>query len=174
MPTETLNRLFLDKLFIIPPYQRDYAWTERNIDELLEDLSEAIEGRTTHYIGAFVFSKSETEIKYKVVDGQQRLTTLTMLISVLTRALPVEEIALRGFFTALFLKTIDSREWKLTLSGQNQDFFIDLLQDNNPPPTTPAQKKLVAAYNLLKHCDPTMREKWCRRFSRMVECDIKI
>jgi Protein of unknown function DUF262 len=103
MPTETLEKFFLGKLFAVPPFQRDYAWTERNVDDLLEDVAEAIDSNSAHYIGTFVLSKAGNDARYRVVDGQQRLTTLTMLISVLARELPTQQAAPRDFLTPLFL-----------------------------------------------------------------------
>jgi uncharacterized protein with ParB-like and HNH nuclease domain len=80
MPTETLQKFFTDKNFMIPEFQRDYAWDSSNIDELFDDISEALETSTEHYIGTFILSKGGKDGLYKVVDGQQRLTTLTMML----------------------------------------------------------------------------------------------
>ena len=148
MPTEALKNFFLGKLFAIPPFQRDYAWTERNVDDLLEDLAEAIESKSGHYIGTFVLSKGASDARHKIVDGQQRLTTLTMLISVLTRELSARHAALRDFLTPIFLREIDG-EWKLLLLGQSHEFFLDLIQDKNPSPATPGQKRLKRAYHYI-------------------------
>jgi hypothetical protein len=149
MPTETLEKFFLGKLFAVPPYQRDYAWIKRNVDEFFEDLAEAIDSNNAHYIGTFVLSKGNNDARYKVVDGQQRLTTLTMLISVLTRELSTQQAALRDFLTPLFLREIDGA-WKLLLLGQNHEFFHNLIQDKNPEPSTPGQERLKDAYNWIK------------------------
>ena len=83
----TLEVFFTGKFFRIPSYQRDYAWDTGNVDDLLDDIIEAIETITTHYIGTFILSKTSHPSVYNVVDGQQRLTTLIMLFNVAIREL---------------------------------------------------------------------------------------
>ena len=57
MSTKTNEQFFSGKSLEIPPYQRDYAWKTANIDDLFEDISEAMEmGRTTSMILP-IFSK---------------------------------------------------------------------------------------------------------------------
>lgn len=66
-----------DKTFCIPLYQRAYAWEDRQIEQLIEDISDAEDG-TTYYLGSLVVAdKGEY---YEVIDGQQRLTTLLLLL----------------------------------------------------------------------------------------------
>ncbi len=48
---------FTQNYFAIPKYQRDYAWKQSNIDDLFEDLQEAIDTDTGHYIGTFILSR---------------------------------------------------------------------------------------------------------------------
>lgn len=68
-----------EKRFRIPLYQRSYAWGEREIDQLLEDLWMAFKSnRKNYYLGTLVVMQREGNI-LEVVDGQQRLTTLTLL-----------------------------------------------------------------------------------------------
>ena len=65
--------------FRIPLYQRSYAWGEREIDQLLEDLWLAFTSkRKNYYLGTLVVMQREGNV-LEVVDGQQRLTTLTLL-----------------------------------------------------------------------------------------------
>lgn len=68
--------------FIIPDYQREYDWDESEINELLEDL-EDIKADENYFIGHMVFEGKFTGNEFKVVDGQQRITTLTIMLSVI-------------------------------------------------------------------------------------------
>lgn len=72
-------------LFEIPLYQRPYSWTTEHVDELLDDLFDAMkrDPETPYFIGSIVLIKDEDNSLSQVVDGQQRLTTLTMLLCVL-------------------------------------------------------------------------------------------
>ncbi|GAA6164089.1 DUF262 domain-containing protein [Pelagimonas sp. KU-00592-HH] len=82
--------------FEIPAYQRPYSWTKKEAGELLEDVIEAMnEGRDQYFLGSLVLVKTPGEKLAQVVDGQQRLTTLTILFSVL-RDLMAEDQAISG------------------------------------------------------------------------------
>lgn len=66
----------------MPPYQRSYSWENSEAEALLTDLRDASESSENHFIGAIVLVK-ESSGRFLIVDGQQRLTTLTILLSVL-------------------------------------------------------------------------------------------
>jgi hypothetical protein len=78
--------------FQIPDYQRPYAWTEEQAEELFNDLMSAMQdarsnGATSQYfLGSIVLIKNDRDPKSMVVDGQQRLTTLTILFAALRAA----------------------------------------------------------------------------------------
>jgi uncharacterized protein with ParB-like and HNH nuclease domain len=72
-----------EQQFQIPPYQRPYSWTTEQVDDLWEDLLE--NASTGHFLGSLVLS-TEHEFRPLVIDGQQRLTTLMILMSVLRDA----------------------------------------------------------------------------------------
>jgi hypothetical protein len=65
----------------MPPYQRSYSWESNEAQALLSDLQDVSESQEKHFIGAIVLVKEAG--RYLIVDGQQRLTTLTILLSVL-------------------------------------------------------------------------------------------
>jgi len=74
------NIFDLDGEYVIPLYQRAFAWEEKQLFQLVEDLNDIPAGGR-YYIGSLVVSKSDN--KYEVVDGQQRLTSLFLLLSCL-------------------------------------------------------------------------------------------
>ena len=69
-------------LFLIPLYQRKYAWKRKHCERLFADLLKVkSEGRQSHFFGSIVTIKaSETEDDLLVIDGQQRITTISLLI----------------------------------------------------------------------------------------------
>ena len=80
-----LNAIFNDAyLFEIPVFQRPYAWTTEQVDDLLDDLLYAMRRNDDepYFLGSVVLIKGD-DAKSQVVDGQQRLTTLTMLLCIL-------------------------------------------------------------------------------------------
>lgn len=81
-----------DVQFVIPIYQRNYDWTITECRELLKDIFQvADEGRVSHFIGSIVFihdgvySTSNEVKELVIIDGQQRLTTINILIAALYR-----------------------------------------------------------------------------------------
>lgn len=78
------GRIFGDEYaFEIPVYQRPYAWEVEQVRDLLTDLGDAMDGDGVYFLGSIVLIKAPGVPQSKVVDGQQRLTTLTILLSVL-------------------------------------------------------------------------------------------
>jgi Protein of unknown function DUF262/Protein of unknown function (DUF1524) len=71
--------------FKIPTYQRPYAWEKEQALQLLDDLEEALErpGDDPYFLGSIVLVKNQESPGSDVIDGQQRLTTLTILLAVL-------------------------------------------------------------------------------------------
>ena len=81
-----IAKAFRDCNYIIPNYQREYVWTYKEVRQLLEDIDEQItEGASRQYfIGTVLVSSIEGEEKqFAVIDGQQRLTTLYLLLCAL-------------------------------------------------------------------------------------------
>lgn len=80
-----------EKWYRVPEYQRPYVWGKDQIAELLQDLNDAMgrDENTQYFLGSMVLQKKSSEkgntqyIEYDVLDGQQRLTTLFLLIAVI-------------------------------------------------------------------------------------------
>lgn len=72
-----------DKRFVIPVYQRKYDWKYDNCRQLYEDLKKiVVDGRESHFFGSIVSAvvPKGSKIEYHIIDGQQRLTTITLLL----------------------------------------------------------------------------------------------
>ncbi len=82
-----LNKIFSSDFdYSIPAYQRPYAWTTEHAGVLLSDLFEFFdkEKEDSYFLGSIVLVKEESKPHAEVIDGQQRLTTLTILLAALT------------------------------------------------------------------------------------------
>lgn len=83
----TVKELLTEGKYVIPIYQRNYDWGEREALQLLEDISDYAKNNNSqnYYIGsAVVFVRNiNGESYFEIIDGQQRLTTLTILVSLL-------------------------------------------------------------------------------------------
>lgn len=77
---ENSNIFDTDMEYIIPLYQRAYAWEDKQLTQLIEDINDVAED-ANYYIGSLIVSKQFG--RYEVVDGQQRLTSLYLLLNCL-------------------------------------------------------------------------------------------
>lgn len=113
-----------DKLFKIPQYQRNYSWETEQREDLWSDLIEAIEMDRDHYIGAFLLNNDEEDGQevQKIIDGQQRMTTLIILLFELQRQFKKEGDETRARkITGEYIANYGDQ--KLELLGNDQVFF---------------------------------------------------
>ena len=75
------------KSYEIPVYQRAYSWEEINWKIFLEDIIEQLNGNNHYFYGNILLEKIKKDKNYEIIDGQQRLTTLTIFIRVLLNIL---------------------------------------------------------------------------------------
>lgn len=86
-----------DKRYVIPVYQRKYDWKNDNCRQLYEDLKKIVrDNRQSHFFGSIVSSVEPcgSKIEYHIIDGQQRLTTVSLLL------LAIRNLILKGSITA--------------------------------------------------------------------------
>lgn len=130
--------LYANINYIIPRYQRKYVWAEKNWNDMIEDIFRIIDNNnmnSEHFLGSFILEKSgENQI---VIDGQQRLTTLTILLGIIIKLLilmkseiSTDEIKRYCFkFDAIGKPTVKlvNEEYKNIL----QIFLCNYIQDNS-------------------------------------------
>ena len=126
---QNLVKVFSDDyLFDIPLYQRPYSWDKEHVDVLLDDLTDALnrDGEAPYFLGSVVLIKDDGDPESQVVDGQQRLTTLTMLLCVL-RDISIENNTVLELDTFVRqaggkLKGVEDR-FRLSLRPLDRKFF---------------------------------------------------
>lgn len=93
-----ISKLLKGKKYLIEDYQREYRWEEKHITDLIEDLTEKFlnsNGKDHYFLGSIIISNRDG--KNFIIDGQQRLTSLTLLLIYIYRTLkdqkaPKEEL----------------------------------------------------------------------------------
>ncbi len=135
-----LHKVFCsDYDFRIPDYQRPYAWEVEQATQLLEDLVEALDrgNAEPYFLGSIVLVKSKDSSKAEVIDGQQRLTTLTILFAVLrdltsdlALANELNNMTAEPGSIVLGLKT----KPRLALRARDAQFFQDNVQSSGAIP----------------------------------------
>jgi hypothetical protein len=128
-----------DFVFRIPLYQRPYAWTIEQAGELIDDLlgfigsdNGSIDDLSPYFLGSIVLIKQEHLPEAEIVDGQQRLTTITILLSALRRFLTG---GLADSITKYLYEKGDELEgtpnrYRLTLRERDAAFFRRYVQDD--------------------------------------------
>ena len=139
---QSLAKIFSDDyVFTIPGYQRPYAWGRDQAQELLDDLLGALASApdqlseaAPYFLGSIVLIKSEASPEATVVDGQQRLTTLTLLLSAIRATLENEDwqkdITGCIYEKGNLVKATQAR-YRLLLRERDRDFFRQYVQHEN-------------------------------------------
>lgn len=126
-----------DFVFTIPLYQRPYAWDKEQATELLDDLiaalgdsKEPIDQINPYFLGTVVLIK-EDKPDAQVVDGQQRLTTITILIAALRTFLPPKQqhSLSKYLYQEGDLLEVSQSAYRLNLRERDRDFFKKYIQD---------------------------------------------
>ncbi len=155
----SLNGLLTgNQVFDIPVYQRGYAWERKNLEDLWEDLY-YLDPAKKHYFGTVLLKDSgktartslATLSRFDVIDGQQRLTTVLILLrEIISQLKEVSGNELRGDVDALersYLK--EGAHYKLNPLGDDGDFFHHVVIDGNDflsgATTTHSQRRLTEA-----------------------------
>lgn len=126
-----------DYEFRIPGYQRPYAWTPQQAGELLDDLlsflreqKSVVKEMSPYFLGSIVLIKRDGAPQADVVDGQQRLTTLTLLLAALRAHLPCERADEVKSFIYQAGSVISGTEetFRLLVRERDRNFFREYVQ----------------------------------------------
>lgn len=187
------NRNFSDlvtgrRKFEIPDYQRNYSWEDDQRQDLWRDLHNNLDSEKTHFFGTFLLREKSSNT-YDIIDGQQRLTSVLILLNELTelwRNYDAEEAD-------------DTRKWyianrdgyKLSLMGEDERFFkeyvlggIESGENTSSYPeetTTPSQSRLKDAKEFFrekleeKEVEMDDFEAYCEKLkSRIEDLDLMV
>jgi len=97
------------KSFVIPVYQRAYSWEEEQWETFINDLIEQINGNNNYFFGNLLLETIKKGIQYEIIDGQQRLTTLT--------------IFMRSLFTVLKQRINEGEKIDINLAEKENIYF---------------------------------------------------
>jgi hypothetical protein len=159
----SIQTLFARRMFRVPDYQRGYAWEAPQWRDLIEDL-ELLPADRRHYTGTVVLCAAEQQPSrmdlegnayelFDIVDGQQRLTTIVLLLDAVRRHMASSDARkkLAGGIakTYIVVRDIDKQPMaKLALNRDCHSFFFDNILGQKPGadgPTILAHKRLLSA-----------------------------
>ncbi len=81
----SIEEAFRECFYIVPDYQREFVWTDKEVQQLLDDINEQLDGGASreYFIGTVLVSPTDQKNHFEVIDGQQRLTTFFLLLCAL-------------------------------------------------------------------------------------------
>ena len=135
----------------VPPFQRAYAWEDEETEVMIRDLLEAFRAGTVYFLGAIVVIRPKNKGPSDVVDGQQRLTTLTIILAVLRDlALPREqETQLHNMIGHETMGMVfgGGHHWRMTLNRSDTPFFRRFVQERGGTKSQDAMMEVVRVDN---------------------------
>ncbi len=155
---EIKNILFSNNIYKIPRYQRPYTWTEDHAADFWSDL---VEGTSSYFIGSFVLNYEDYESKkhIEVIDGQQRLLTITIFMAVIrdmAKALNSHDTARRIQSKCIADEDIRGIEsFRIEPGESTRDYFQLSIQKfendiNRMEPSSSEQKRIYKNYFYFK------------------------
>ena len=190
---QAINRQFTEiingnKQFIIPVFQRDYSWTIEQCYQMWTDIMDIRGGDGGgHFLGSFVYVEGSAGAAFSswlVIDGQQRLTTLTLLLIALRDHIQethwVGEDPTPERIDAYFLKNMHEtgdRNYKLALRCHDDETLRTLVDGKDPSEMEKNSELIIEAYRYFKEllsspeADP---DKVYRGIARLNIVDVKL
>lgn len=150
----TAASLLSGATFEVPIYQREYAWTIEEVEEFWDDLRSVVD-KDSYFLGLLILTKEGK--RFHVVDGQQRILTLTLLAAALrAEAIKVGRTALAEKLRSDFLQSIDfdtdEVEPRVVLSDQDDNETLQAIIDGREigsPVGGGVSERLKSAFDLL-------------------------
>jgi uncharacterized protein with ParB-like and HNH nuclease domain len=154
----------LDKVFIIPPFQRNYEWTYEQCEELFNDIIASHKNHKSHYLGNIVYyigkNNGASYNEFILVDGQQRITTILLLLCALRDSIKDENVYESVNKRYLINDTGDNRfRIRLKQTSYDSKSFMSIIDDT---PIENDDNNVTKNYNyfkkLISKCDVNAKE----------------
>ncbi|WP_134355112.1 DUF262 domain-containing protein [Flavobacterium psychrophilum] len=139
-----ISEIFADNnSYEIPNYQRPYSWNQDNVSDLVNDINDAFENDLKEYFIGSIITIEKDKKTFEVVDGQQRLTTITLIFSALRNLIKNEtaKSELQKKILPINALTDEPEQPRLKVRNKEEMFFYDYILLN---------KKLDDDYNFLE------------------------
>lgn len=179
-PTDKTIKALLKsgRQFMIPRFQRDYSWEKKNCEEFLDDILNGLSCKkgkletSAYFLGTMLFignidEKSDKEIQ--VVDGQQRITTITILFSAISDIFREkgEDKLSELIFSYIMTNDDDGNQVRIIKSESSYPYFSFFIQDRDKEQISePTSEEEVCIQNTYKYFRNRLEEKTLKKFMR--------
>ena len=195
----SLDELFHKRLFRVPDYQRGYSWESQQVREFLDDLELLPDGRY-RYTGTIVLHEANPDDgrmdtdgnaydPVDVVDGQQRLTTIVLLLDAIRRTLSDLSDTAKGLSQGIKKNFVSAQEinglplFKLSLNSDTDHFFKDSILSEQPgvegPQITSERRLTDAKQQIARYLadkadnGDSTKEEWLRTLYRKLATQLR-
>ncbi len=157
-----------NKIYKVPPYQRDYSWKKSQIEDFWNDALDFFEsGEDSYFFGPVVFVEEPKKSFVSIVDGQQRLTTLQLLICVIRDILYSNKEHKKAAKCDQYLVTRMEELPLLELNNNNNPFFSKFALKENTP------ENKIKDNETKKHSEIKLYDNYKRLYRKIKERFLK-
>ena len=139
----------MNRVYAIPPFQRNYEWTELQCEELFNDILSTLENHNSHYLGNITYYIGENTSaafqEFILIDGQQRITSILILLCALRDSMDDEEMI--DVIESQFLKNKSKDEryrLRLKQTAYDSKYFADII---NKTANLKSENNVIKNYN---------------------------
>lgn len=125
---EKVGAIFNGNQFLVPSYQRKYSWSNKERKELWDDIQEARKNNINHFFGTLIFKKVENENLdevYEIIDGQQRTTSLFILLHTLISKITDSDKKNKYFEKLIY----SDKSLRVSLQGNDNNYLYQLFKN---------------------------------------------
>ncbi len=167
-----------DICFQIPDYQRAYSWEESELQTFFNDIEEVSKtGNHQYYLGHYLFEvNNSNETEWYIIDGQQRLTTVVIFMSVIKDYIggnknnDIEKE--KRVISSWYLEELATQKQRLKTVSYDNNFFYQLIKDEikgQSVPQTKSQKNLLFAKEFFIKKLSNLGSEKCNLFKKIIE-----
>jgi len=137
----------------VPPYQREYSWEKEQVEQLFADLYRAKSEHSDHFLGTIVTIDAGEREPLQIVDGQQRLTTTSLLIAAIRdfqrdMGQPEREIeSINTDYLTKYERQERADALRLILNIDDREFFAGIVTGKPLKPTRESHQRIQVAFD---------------------------
>ena len=144
--------------YLVPDYQREYVWEEKQVSQLLQDLIESFQENPNkeYYLGSIVVCQNEDGF-YELIDGQQRITTFFIMICAFRQIYNQLKLDTDIHSNLIYLMKYNAagepvEHYRLSLQYSDAADYLERISRNEDMPSqvSSSGKRMFEAYELIK------------------------
>lgn len=159
-----------DRKYLIPGYQREIRWSSDNVQILIDDLKKG-----SKFLGTITFSTSEVK-KFDIIDGQQRITVITLIIHFLNECLGKKEenkklCNIQNYSFPLFYKALEYKFDYDTIKEKNNELYTEICNSD----LQMQRDSIKKIWNsIIERIEPMQQEEKQKLLTSLLQSDMNV